>query len=115
MRATYQDKNPIFQLYRKDEMARLKKKIRQIKTRKPEYCKSSSTVTLPKLNYNKSLSPIQANRIKVENERLNKSIVKKMETSRKSGLNLINSSEIDKIYQSSFGPLKVRTNRAEST
>lgn len=54
MKGKYEDKSLLFQLYRKDEMERLKKKIQTIKSRRPTICntKNTSAINLPLISGN---------------------------------------------------------------
>ena len=55
MKVKYTENNLMYQIYRKDELQRLKKRIKQIKTRKPTFSheKNPSPINLPLINSNK--------------------------------------------------------------
>ncbi len=115
MKIVNQERNAVYQLYRKDELNRLKRKIEDIKCRKPLVAKNKN-VTLPRILNNRSFSNEKINQIKVENIRLNKKIVENMCSLRKSGLDLITTSEVTRVYKSSFSGFKnlnLRTSRKD--
>lgn len=115
MKIVNQERNAVYQLYRKDELKRLKRKIEDIKCRKPLVA-NDKNVTLPKIINNRSFSNEKINQIKVENTRLNKKILENMGSLRKSGLDLITTSEVTRVYKSSFSGfvnLNLRTSRKD--